>query len=73
METALLQNDAAYALVPSELTVTERTPSSPTPSAHAPPLPLSLTHPAVPGSCCNAPVAGFRLNTETASLTSEPT
>ena len=43
--------------LPSGLVATQAAPSSPRPSAHVPPVPVSLTQPATPASCVSAPEA----------------
>ena len=65
--------EVTYALLPSGLTATKPTPSSALPFWHAPPVPSSETQPAVPGFWVNAPVAGSRSKTATASAPGEAT
>jgi hypothetical protein len=72
-ETAPLTSDATYTFLPSGLIATVRAPSRPVPSAHAPPVPVSLTQPFVPPSCVSAPVVASREKTATASLKKEVT
>jgi hypothetical protein len=66
--TASLSMEATYAFLPFGLKATEDALSSAWPSAQAPLLPSSLTHPSVPASWVSTPVFLSRAKIATASL-----
>jgi hypothetical protein len=66
--TALLVVTVAYRWAPSGLMASPAGPARKLTSMQAPPVPVSLTQPAVPGSWVSAPVDGLREKTVMALL-----